>query len=157
MSKEQLYHYNDTIDQLQQENKILRETLNNLKGDKASEHLVNAVNAVYEPLLQDKFDEIERLKKELKQSKEKLAEKDKEIKEEKEITIELVAKCKTFINEKYDLEYKHIMLRHEICEKIRERVVNGGFCSTVKEFADGIYEKYKNWVFDILDQIEGEK
>lgn len=110
--KQQVKEKDERIAELEEENEVLRKTLNNLKGDKASDTLVNAVNAVYEPLLKDNFDDIERLKKELK------------------------------------------TLRHEICEKIRERVVNGGFRSTIKEFADGIYEKYKNWVFDILDQIE---
>jgi len=36
------------------ENKLLRDVLDNLKGDKASQKLVNTVNAVYEPLLKQR-------------------------------------------------------------------------------------------------------
>lgn len=100
MSNEQLYHYNDTIDQLQQENEQLK----------------------------------------------------KELAEQKEIVIELVAKCKTLIDEKYDLEYKHIMLRHEICEEIMNKIDEKFNCCGYIE--DIKFEDFKKI---ILDQIEGEK
>lgn len=47
-------------------------------------------------------------------------------------------------------------IRHEICEKIREKVKRGSFNLTVKEYDDETYSKYKKWVFEILNQIEGE-
>ena len=40
------------------ENKLLRDVLNNLKGEKASDTLVNAVNAVYEPLIEERMRQI---------------------------------------------------------------------------------------------------
>lgn len=153
----------DTINQLKQENQLLRKTLNNLKGDKASDTLVNAVNAYYEPLLQDKFDEIERLKKEL-------TEKDREIEklklelEENENIIDFHMK-----NNIYNVALKDYsvlapypknmaqIIRHEICEEIRNKA--GEYWTRLEDDNEQLVDYYITTkdLDEIIDKIEGEK
>lgn len=119
---------NQENEQLKKENQLLRKTLNNLKGDKASDTLVNAVNAVYEPLLQDRVDDIEKLNKQL-------AEKDKEIKNWKKEARDwkeehrLADRFNKELCEKYSYPAQDLepQLRHEICEKIKEKLETSSF------------------------------
>lgn len=155
----------DTIDQLQQENKqlkkenqLLRKTLNNLKGDKASDTLVNAVNAVYEPLLKDKFDDIERLKKQLADlqsnhdimSETYTAEIERLQDKLKRTEKAMHKEVKEHLNTIVDLN----QLRHEICEKIRDECV---YVAGTKRLCENTSISTYN-LNEILNQIEqGEK
>ena len=144
MSKEQLYHYNDTIDQLQQENEQLKKEIAEYKEvlETYKKKPVNIYQVEIRNLQVDKAElklEIEKLKDKLKRT-------------EKAID-ELLFEKRNFggLIEKVS-EQAQKNLRHEICEDIMNKIDEKFNCCGYIE--DIKFEDFKKI---ILNQIEGEK
>ena len=136
MSKEQLYHYNDTIDQLQQENEQLKKEVAELKEELAEKqkHIIGQ-NTL-----------LNKSKETNNQLKQQLTEKDKEIEE-----LKFIQRNTTGLIEKVSKKGEN-QVRHEICEEIMNKIDEKFNCCGYIE--DIKFEDFKKI---ILDQIEGEK
>ena len=83
--------------------------------------------------------------------KQQLAEKDKEIKELKFQIEDKKGGCELC---EFSKELRDIDIRHQICEKIRERIVKETCYDTEEEVRNAIYDFNAREVLEILDDIE---